>query len=120
MRAKTALFEQFAIAGKGVARPARLDLLDLLAQGEWPVEPLASAAGLKLSTASAHLQILKAFGPVRTRRDGLQVVYRSPDRKYLDQAPTQGLVARTIPPCRRSPRGQDPPWSVQRGRSPHR
>lgn len=76
MRARTALFEQFAAAGKGVAHPARLELLDLLAQGECPVEPLAAAAGLKLTTASAHLQTLKSSGLVRTRRDGTRVVYR--------------------------------------------
>lgn len=76
MRAKTELFEQFAGAGKGLAHPARLELLDLLAQGECPVEPLAAAAGLKLSTASAHLQTLKTSGLVRTRRDGTRIVYR--------------------------------------------
>ncbi|RZT85649.1 ArsR family transcriptional regulator [Pseudonocardia sediminis] len=76
MRAKTELFEQFAAAGKGLAHPARLELLDLLAQGECPVEPLAAAAGLKLSTASAHLQTLKASGLVRTRRQSTSIVYR--------------------------------------------
>jgi rhodanese-related sulfurtransferase/DNA-binding transcriptional ArsR family regulator len=76
VRAKTALFEQFATTGKGLAHPARLELLDLLAQGECPVEPLAAAAGMKLTTASAHLQTLKASGLVRTRREGTRIVYR--------------------------------------------
>jgi rhodanese-related sulfurtransferase/DNA-binding transcriptional ArsR family regulator len=76
VRAKTALFEQFATTGKGLAHPARLELLDLLAQGECPVEPLAAAAGLKLTTASAHLQTLKASGLVRARREGTRIVYR--------------------------------------------
>ena len=76
MRAKTELFEQFATAGKGLAHPARLELLDLLAQGECPVEPLAAAAGLKLTTASAHLQTLKNSGLVQARRDGTRIIYR--------------------------------------------
>lgn len=76
VRAKTELFEQFATAGKGLAHPARLELLDLLAQGECPVEPLAAAAGLKLTTVSAHLQTLKTSGLVRTRRDGTRIIYR--------------------------------------------
>jgi rhodanese-related sulfurtransferase/DNA-binding transcriptional ArsR family regulator len=76
LRAKTELFEQFALVGKGTAHPARLELLDLLAQGECPVEPLAAAAGLKLTTASAHLQTLKSSGLVRTRRQGTRIVYR--------------------------------------------
>lgn len=75
MRAKTALFSQFAAVGKGLAHPGRLELLDLLAQGECPVEPLAAAAGLPLSTASAHLQTLKAAGLLTSRRDGTRVLY---------------------------------------------
>jgi rhodanese-related sulfurtransferase/DNA-binding transcriptional ArsR family regulator len=74
--AKTALYEQFARAGKGLSSPKRLELLDLLAQGEYSVESLAAAAGLGLSTASAHLQALKDAGLVRTRRDGTFVHYR--------------------------------------------
>jgi rhodanese-related sulfurtransferase/DNA-binding transcriptional ArsR family regulator len=76
VRPKTALLEQFARVGKGLAHPARLELLDLLAQGECPVEPLAAAAALRLSTASAHLQTLKQAGLVATRREGTRVVYR--------------------------------------------
>jgi len=74
--AKTALYEQFARAGKGLANPKRLELLDLLSQGEYSVEALAAAAGLGLSTASAHLQALKDAGLVRTRREGTFVHYR--------------------------------------------
>ena len=74
--AKNALYEQFARAGKGLANPKRLELLDLLAQGEYSVEALAAAAGLGLSTASAHLQALKDAGLVRTRREGTFVHYR--------------------------------------------
>lgn len=74
--AKTDLYEQFARAGKGLSNPKRLELLDLLAQGEYTVESLAAAAGLGLSTASAHLQSLKDAGLVRTRREGTFVHYR--------------------------------------------
>lgn len=73
---KTALYEQFARAGKGLANPKRLQLLDLIPQGEYTVDALASAAGLGLSTASMHLQALKDDGLVRTRRDGTFVNYR--------------------------------------------
>ena len=74
--AKTALYEQFARAGKGLSNPKRLELLDLLAQGEYTVDALATAAGLGLSTASMHLQALKDAGLVRTRREGTFVHYR--------------------------------------------
>ncbi|GAA4410338.1 metalloregulator ArsR/SmtB family transcription factor [Fodinibacter luteus] len=74
--AKTALYEQFARAGKGLANPRRLELLDLLAQGEYTVEALATTAGLGLSTASMHLRALKDAGLVRARRQGTFVHYR--------------------------------------------
>ena len=74
--AKTALYEQFARVGKGLANPKRLELLDLLSQGERSVEALAGAAGLGVSTASMHLQALKDAGLVASRREGTFVHYR--------------------------------------------
>jgi len=73
---KAALYEAFAATGKALGNGKRLELLDLLAQGERPVEALARAAGLNLTTASAHLQSLKQAGLVVTRRDGVRVFYR--------------------------------------------
>lgn len=73
---KAALFEALAATGKALASGKRLELLDLLAQGERTVESLAKAAGLGLTTASAHLQILKQAGLVATRRDGVRIHYR--------------------------------------------
>lgn len=85
--AKTALYEQFARMGKGLSSPKRLELLDLLAQGERSVESLATEAGLGLSTASMHLQALKDSGLVATRREGTTIRYR------LNGEDVQGLFA---------------------------
>jgi rhodanese-related sulfurtransferase len=74
--AKTALYEQFARMGKGFSSPKRLELLDLLAQGDRSVEALAVEADLGLSTASMHLQALKDSGLVATRREGTTIRYR--------------------------------------------
>lgn len=74
-RKKTVLFEQLARVGKALGNGKRLELLDLLAQGERSVENLAATAGLGLSTASAHLQVLKQAGLVTTRRDGTKIHY---------------------------------------------
>jgi len=74
--AKTELFEQYARVGKALSAPTRLDLLDLLAQGERTVDALAKAAGVGVSTASMHLQTLRAAGLVRTRKEGTSVHYR--------------------------------------------
>ena len=73
---KAALYDAFAVSGKALANGKRLELLDLLAQGERTVDALAKAAGLNLTTASAHLQTLKHAGFVATRREGVRIHYR--------------------------------------------
>lgn len=73
---KTDLFESFARTGKALASGKRLELLELLAQGERPVQQLASVAGLNLTTTSAHLQLLRDAGLVVSRREGTRVLYR--------------------------------------------
>ncbi|QCU78936.1 metalloregulator ArsR/SmtB family transcription factor [Citricoccus sp. SGAir0253] len=74
-RKKSALFDELARVGKALGSGRRLELLDLLAQGERSVEHLAAAAGLGLSTASAHLQVLRQAGLVTTRREGTRIHY---------------------------------------------
>ena len=74
--AKNALFDQFARVGKALASGKRLELLDLIAQGERTVEALAKSAELGLTTASAHLQTLKQANLVITRREGTKIFYR--------------------------------------------
>ena len=76
---KTALFEQFARVGKALANPGRLELLDLLAQGERSVEELAKAARMKVSNTSAQLRMLAGAGLVTSRRDGMRIFYRLAD-----------------------------------------
>ncbi len=73
---KTALNEQFARIGKALASPRRIELLDVLAQGEHSVEMLATAADMGVTLASAHLQALRAVHLVEARRDGPRVLYR--------------------------------------------
>ncbi|MBT2416551.1 metalloregulator ArsR/SmtB family transcription factor [Streptomyces sp. ISL-22] len=73
---KAALYDAFARTGKALSSGKRLELLDLLAQGERTVDALAKAAGLNLTTASAHLQTLRQAGLVATRRDGVRIHYR--------------------------------------------
>jgi rhodanese-related sulfurtransferase len=73
---KDRLYGEFAVLGKALANPHRLELLDLLAQGERSVEDLAGEAGLSLANASAHLQILRRARLVEGQRQGTRVVYR--------------------------------------------
>jgi rhodanese-related sulfurtransferase len=74
--AKTALFDEFARVGKGLASGRRMELLDVLANGERTVEALAREGGLSVANASQHLQILRRAGLVAIRREGTSVHYR--------------------------------------------
>lgn len=70
------LFDELAVVGKAFGSAKRLELVELLAQGERTVDGLARAAGMGVSTVSAHLQVLKLANLVRTRREGTKVFYR--------------------------------------------
>ncbi len=74
--AKDDLHAQFAQIGRALANPHRVELLDLLAQGERSVEVLATRASISVGLASAHLQALRRAGLVVSRRDGTRIVYR--------------------------------------------
>lgn len=76
---KDAIYEQFARIGKAVSSPKRLELLDLLCQGEKTVETLTRETGLTLPNASQHLQVLRAARLVETEKEGLYVKYRLAD-----------------------------------------
>jgi len=73
---KDRLYGEFAVIGRGLANPHRLELLDLLGQGERSVEALAQEAHLTLANASAHLQVLRRARLVEAEKRGLFVVYR--------------------------------------------
>ena len=77
--AKQRIYEQFARIAKALGAPARLELLDLLTQGERSVDALARATDLSVANASQHLQVLAAARLVETRRDGQRVLYRIAD-----------------------------------------
>jgi rhodanese-related sulfurtransferase len=78
---KDPLYAQFARIGHAVSAPKRIELLDLLGQGEKTVETLAEQTATPVKNTSAHLRVLRQAGLVETRRDGSYVYYRlaSPD-----------------------------------------
>ena len=76
---KTEINEQFARIAKAIANPHRLELVDLLAQGERSVDELAKEAALSIANASQHLQALREAHLVASRKEGLRVYYRLSD-----------------------------------------
>jgi rhodanese-related sulfurtransferase/DNA-binding transcriptional ArsR family regulator len=93
MKAKTAgtgpgpkqqLYLQFAEMAKALGHAHRLEILELLAQGERSVESLAERAGLQIGNASQHLRLMRQAGLLASRRDGKRIFYRLSDPAVLD------------------------------------
>ncbi len=75
-QAKNALFDGFADVAKALGNGRRVELVDVLAQGERHVEELAIEIGQSVANTSHHLQVLAAAGLVATRRDGNRIYYQ--------------------------------------------
>jgi rhodanese-related sulfurtransferase/DNA-binding transcriptional ArsR family regulator len=73
---KDQLYEAFARTAKALASPKRIELVELMAQGERTVEALAEAAGMSVTNTSAHLQVLARSRLVETRKEATKVFYR--------------------------------------------
>lgn len=73
---KDLLYEQVARIGKAVSSPKRLEILELLAQGEKSVDQLATELSIDIKLASAHLRALREARLVTSRKEGKFVVYR--------------------------------------------
>lgn len=73
---KDRLYGEFARIGKAIASPHRLEILEILAQGERTVESIAAETGLSVANTSRHLQQLRQAQLVLARREGLFVHYR--------------------------------------------
>ena len=81
---KYQLFEQFAQIAKALSHPHKLELLELLAQGERSVEALAKVADLTVANTSRHLQHLRRAGLIISRKEGLYVFYRLAGDDVID------------------------------------
>jgi len=81
---KDAIYEQFSRIGKAVSSPKRLELLDLLCQGEKTVETLSQETGLTVANTSQHLQTLRAARLIAAEKEGLYVKYRLADQMVCE------------------------------------
>ncbi|WP_082576119.1 metalloregulator ArsR/SmtB family transcription factor [Arthrobacter sp. Soil762] len=91
-------YAHVARIGKAISSGNRLELLELLAQAEQSVDSLSRLSGMGVTTVSAHLQVLKGAGLVRTRRDGTRIHYRlaGPEVAGLFVA-MKNMAARVLP-----------------------
>lgn len=83
---KHRLYEQLGRVARALDSPQRLEILDLLAQGERSVEDLAREADLSVANTSRHLQVLRGARLVEARKEGLRVFYRPADPEVLAAA----------------------------------
>ncbi len=81
---KNLLYEQVSRIGKVFSSPKRLELIDLLCQGEKTVETLARESSISLKLASSHLRELRMAHLVETERQGKNVLYRLADKSVAD------------------------------------
>jgi rhodanese-related sulfurtransferase len=72
---KNAAYGHLAEVGKALSSPARLEILELLAQAPRTVEVLAGEIDQSVANTSHHLQALKRAHLVTAQRDGLHVIY---------------------------------------------
>jgi rhodanese-related sulfurtransferase len=83
-KTKDVLYEQVARIGKVFSSPKRLELIELLCQGEKTVEILAHEASISVKLASAHLRELRMASLVETERQGKNICYRLADKAVAD------------------------------------
>jgi rhodanese-related sulfurtransferase len=91
--AKSLAFEQFALMARALGSGHRLEVLDILVQGERGVERIAEVSGLTVTNTSQHLQQMRRAGLVVSRRAGTQVLYRLADPEVLNLVRTLWRVA---------------------------
>jgi rhodanese-related sulfurtransferase/sulfur carrier protein ThiS len=73
---KDKVYGELARITKSMANPHRLEIIELLAQGEFPVEQIALQTNLSVANASQHLQVLKTAQLVDIKRQGNFIFYR--------------------------------------------
>jgi rhodanese-related sulfurtransferase len=81
---KDLLYEQVARIGKVFSSPKRLELIELLCQGEKTVETLARDASISVKLTSSHLRELRLAQLVETERQGKNILYRLADKAVAD------------------------------------
>jgi rhodanese-related sulfurtransferase len=82
--AKSALFDGLVSSAKALASGRRAEIVDVLAQGERPVEEIAGEIEQTVANTSQHLQQLLRAGLVRTRRDGNRIFYALADARVAE------------------------------------
>jgi len=69
------VYRQNASIYKVMANPKRLEILNIIKNGEASVNALSETIGMRKSNTSQHLSYLRYLGLVKSRRDGKNIYY---------------------------------------------
>ncbi|HVO73253.1 MAG TPA: metalloregulator ArsR/SmtB family transcription factor, partial [Ignavibacteriaceae bacterium] len=81
---KDLTFHQFAKIANAFASPKRLEIIDILSQGERDVDTISKETNMNFANTSRHLQILKSVKIVKSRKEGVKVLYNVTNEKVIE------------------------------------
>src|SRR4030043_1890458 len=80
---KDTMYHGLAKLLKALSNPFRLEIIEMLSQGEKSVEGIVQSTNLSVANASQHLQVLKSNNIVKSRKDGHYVYYSLINDEFL-------------------------------------
>jgi rhodanese-related sulfurtransferase/DNA-binding transcriptional ArsR family regulator len=80
---KDKVYTELARVTGALGNPRRLEIIELLSQGEKTVEKIATSTCMSIASASQHLQVLKAGNLVEVKRQGNYIFYRLTNDEVL-------------------------------------
>lgn len=86
------MFAGLAEIAKALSSPIRIEIVEVLGQGERSVEGVASRLGLSMANASQHLRLMQRCGVLASRRDGKKVLYRLSDPAVVELTSALGRL----------------------------
>lgn len=80
---KDAMYDGLAKLLKALSNPFRLEIIEMLSQGEKSVEAIVQITNLNFANASQHLQVLKNNNIVKSRKEKQYVYYSLVNDEFL-------------------------------------
>ncbi len=80
---KDAVYSGLSKLLKALSNPHRLEIIEMLSQGEKSVDGIVQATGLSIANASQHLQVMKNSNILKSRKEGHYVYYSLVNNEFL-------------------------------------
>ena len=96
---KNEVYSTIAGITKAFSNPNRLEIIDLLSNGEKSVEEVAEQTAISFANASQHLRMLKTARLVRLRKAGNKVIYSLANKRVFEAWKTVKSLAEAVEPA---------------------